>query len=192
LYWAARFGYAETVEILLRAGAEVNVKDQDGLTGLYWAARFGFPGVIETLLDARAEVDVKDKDGLTGLYWAALFGFAEIVENLLSAGAEVNIRDKEGLAALDRAQRHGYGEVVKKFSDSGAEVNTGRQDKATSQSSIDYSTEQSPRSNVAVEMIPESSGESLDFRSDIQMPYSSGFKASWNRVRLPVVLIVAV
>jgi hypothetical protein len=190
LYWAARFGRREVIEKILDAGAEVDVKDKDGLTGLYWAARQGYAEVLQKLLNAGAEVDTKDLDGLTGLYWAARHEYTEILQKLLNAGAEVDTKDLDGLTALDWAQQHGYGEVVKILSNSRAKVNMRRNDKATSPSWIDDSKEQSPKS--ATEMIPEPSGESFEFRSDIQIPYLRDFKASWNRVLFRVVLIVAV
>jgi ankyrin repeat protein len=60
IHWAAQLGQTEVVEGLLEGGAEVDVKDKDGLTGLYWAARFGHYETVEKLLRAGAEAITKD------------------------------------------------------------------------------------------------------------------------------------
>jgi ankyrin repeat protein len=37
LFWAARYGHDKVAKVLIDHGADVNVKDNDGLTALRWA-----------------------------------------------------------------------------------------------------------------------------------------------------------
>ena len=51
--------------MLLNAGADVMVQDDDGNTPLYYAANFGKGENIQTLLAAGADAKVKDHSGKT-------------------------------------------------------------------------------------------------------------------------------
>ena len=62
---AARYGTAESVKVLLDAGADVNARNEDGGSSLMLAARYGTAENVKVLLDAGADASVKDKDGKT-------------------------------------------------------------------------------------------------------------------------------
>jgi len=55
LLQAAKDGNLQAVQTLLAAGAEVNAKDNDGVTALMWAARNGYPEIVKFLLEKGAE-----------------------------------------------------------------------------------------------------------------------------------------
>eukprot|EP00731_Ephydatia_muelleri_P016141 Em0009g565a len=78
LYTAAENGHTAVVEMLLKAGADMNK------TPLYTAAENGHTAVVEMLLKARADMNK------TPLYVAAANGHTAVVEMLLMAGADVN------------------------------------------------------------------------------------------------------
>ncbi|KAK0626170.1 hypothetical protein B0T14DRAFT_423288, partial [Immersiella caudata] len=79
-----------TLQILLDAGATVDIKDDDSQTPLSWAAENGHEAVVRVLLDAGATVDIKDGYGRTPLWWAAGKGHEAVVRVLLDAGATVD------------------------------------------------------------------------------------------------------
>ena len=63
---------ATALEALLAAGANVNAKDQDGITPLMSAASSNRAGAIRALLAKGADVNATNKDGATALVEAAL------------------------------------------------------------------------------------------------------------------------
>lgn len=52
------------MEILLKAGADPNIRDLDGQTPLHWAAEEGSIDTVELLLKRGAERNFKSKKGL--------------------------------------------------------------------------------------------------------------------------------
>src|SRR5262245_53753659 len=88
--WAAvRNGDAKALQALIDQGADVNAKNEIGITALWIAAGKGKPEVVELLLGAGA--DANSRDGIwyeTPLSQAVGEGHAEIVTALLRAGAK--------------------------------------------------------------------------------------------------------
>ena len=57
-------GSAPRLEIALEQGANVEAKDEDGVTALMRVARDNFhPAVLHVLLNAGADADARDKEG---------------------------------------------------------------------------------------------------------------------------------
>lgn len=52
LQCAAYSGFLECVQILLEAGAEVNLQDDEGITALHWAASAGHLATVSLLLNS--------------------------------------------------------------------------------------------------------------------------------------------
>ena len=56
-----------SIDLLVKAGADVNAHDNNGQTALHGAALFGYDEVIKDLVAHNADVNVKDKKGMTPL-----------------------------------------------------------------------------------------------------------------------------
>ena len=78
-----------TIQMLLNAGADVMVQDDDGNTPLHYAANFDKDENIQTLLAAGADSKVKDNSGKTP------WDYAQDNETL---------KGTKGYEALSRAQ----------------------------------------------------------------------------------------
>jgi len=63
---------AETAEVLLEGGAEVNARNNEGNTPLHEAATFGFLETIKVLLEWGADVDAVNNGGYTPINFAEL------------------------------------------------------------------------------------------------------------------------
>jgi ankyrin repeat protein len=72
LHVAASSGHAETCQLLLSAGANVDAQFPLGdMSALHYAAREGQEGVVRILLDAGADVNLVPENGQTALHKAA-------------------------------------------------------------------------------------------------------------------------
>ena len=87
-------------ELILKAGANINAKDADGMTALMHAANFARDKVTKLLLKHGADVKIRDSSGKTALMYAADHQKDDVARLLLEHGADVNAKDKSGNTAL--------------------------------------------------------------------------------------------
>ena len=109
---AARDGDLAGVQAELDKGADVNKKDNDGMTPLNYAAVFGEKEIVELLLANGADVNVKDKDGVTPLFDAVATVQKEIAKLLIINGADVNVADPFSMTPLHFAAVFGQKEIT--------------------------------------------------------------------------------
>src|SRR5947209_8712558 len=105
LWAAARNGDATAVRTLLKKGADVNARNEIGITALWIAAGNGKSDVVEVLLEHGADVNARDGIWYQTPLSLALGGFGgdgspDLVKRLLRAGA----RDVDA-AAMTAAAR---------------------------------------------------------------------------------------
>ncbi|MCY4043183.1 MAG: ankyrin repeat domain-containing protein, partial [Candidatus Dadabacteria bacterium] len=97
----------EAIRELLKAGAEVNARADNGYTALMWAAVKGGKRAIRELLKAGADIEARNNEGRTVLMEAAHGGNTKAIIELLKAGADIEARDNEGKTAFDVWQWEG-------------------------------------------------------------------------------------
>src|SRR5262249_14171427 len=134
---------AGIVKMLLDAGSNVEVPNQDGPTGLMLAARAGSGGGARLFVSPGANVNAQEKwGGQAALMWAADAGSAEMTRFLIAQKADVNAkamatdwptqmtgeprnqyRPTGGLTPLLYAARSGCKDCAAALLDAGADVN---------------------------------------------------------------------
>eukprot|EP01045_Picozoa_sp_COSAG04_P017147 COSAG04_NODE_1494_length_6533_cov_5.988343_2_plen_369_part_00 len=102
---AAEAGDVELVQSLVEEGADINLSNWYGRTGLMAAAQAGEAGVTRALVEARAHVNAQNKTGWTCLMYASVNGHAELVSYLIrSAACDTHLRDSRGRTARQMAK----------------------------------------------------------------------------------------
>jgi ankyrin repeat protein len=130
---AAYAGKDAVVYVLLARGANVSIKDSDGLTALHRAAAGPFGhGSVQALLDGGADPNARSANGETPLAAALLLPLSDssteflapnyllTIKELLDHGADVNAAYGRGLTPLMRAAIGGNSQVVHLLLDRGA------------------------------------------------------------------------
>lgn len=96
LHYAVSDQNISLVKILIKYGADVDLKNYRGWTALHWAALRDNASLIKLLYEAKANVDVQDKNGYTPLHLAALHASKNAVRVLLELGANANAVNQKG------------------------------------------------------------------------------------------------
>ncbi|UCC44418.1 MAG: ankyrin repeat domain-containing protein [Candidatus Zixiibacteriota bacterium] len=118
LHWACRGVHPALIGYLLETGADVNVKDRNGIQPLHSTASRGHSEAVALLIDKGASVDARsDLDGGTPLHYAAENGHREVVKLLLSKGASITAKDMSERTALHLAAWEGQVEVLERLCD---------------------------------------------------------------------------
>jgi uncharacterized protein len=101
------------IEALLKAGADIQEADKNGVTPLHFAVRFRSPAAVETLLSHGARVNQPCKrSGSTPLHRAVTSTGApqtagkveevhQIIQTLLKFGADPSLKNKKGKRPAD-------------------------------------------------------------------------------------------
>ena len=120
LYFAARQGKHEVVELLLEASARVDPVSGHRWTPLLAAVYAGHRQVAGALLRHGADADHLDAEQLSPLFYAARAGDEELVAALLERGADATYESPFGDGALATAARLGYAGVARLLEERGA------------------------------------------------------------------------
>ncbi|KAH7207661.1 hypothetical protein BKA60DRAFT_599656 [Fusarium oxysporum] len=113
IFSACHSGSAETVNLLIRRGADLSITDSLGLTCLHLATACGFENIVRILVESKVELSPQDHTGRTPLHLASTRGHIKCYQYLLQRGADVNIRDKWGGNVVHYACIHGQAELLR-------------------------------------------------------------------------------
>jgi ankyrin repeat protein len=120
---------SKTVELLLRLGADVNLRDGRGVAPIHAAFDRQGTAVFSTMLATDADLGIPKPNGRTLLHDAAATGNESAFTYLMGQGADVNALDKDGetpltlAMGLDRTAERT--EMILLLVENGADVNLG-------------------------------------------------------------------
>ena len=119
------------MRMLLKAGADPEIRDREGRTALMHYADYGIRTGVEVLADAGAKVNERDHDGNTALILAAGWlrgdtgppdseAYLSIIKRLLKQGADLKAKNHDGETALTLAIRNDHPELASLLREQGA------------------------------------------------------------------------
>ncbi|XP_012060010.1 PREDICTED: uncharacterized protein LOC105623219 [Atta cephalotes] len=103
IHHAANGGDKVCLDILLKAGCQVDLLTRKSDTALHLAAEVGCANNLALLVKANANLQLKNHRGYTALHLAARSHSLECVEILLKGRADPNVEDNEGRTPLHLA-----------------------------------------------------------------------------------------
>ncbi|PAA73136.1 hypothetical protein BOX15_Mlig015480g1 [Macrostomum lignano] len=116
-------GKPEILRKLIKANADVDVKELNDTSPLYVAAQEGHDKIADLLIEAQAEIDFQSADGTSPLYLASQHGHHRVVRSLIEAQASVDLRRSNGASALCIAAQNGHRLVTDLLIRAQADVN---------------------------------------------------------------------
>ena len=126
---ACVFDHVNTVELLLNAGANPNVKcGINGQTGLMLVSENGYFQIAKLLLLKGADPNITDDTQQTALYCSIANGHLNITVLLLENNANPNASDHKHVTLLMLASAEGHYDIVKLLLDKGADANVSNND----------------------------------------------------------------
>lgn len=110
---AARVGDADTVELLLSAGATADLATREkSNTPLFWAAARGHAHIVKQLIEASADHSHQNLQGDTPLLWACRSGAVAVAKELLAKEPTLtNDTNALGMTCLICASAGGHAEM---------------------------------------------------------------------------------
>lgn len=130
LHLASSQGNLELVKIILDAGADINQKDNLGITALHSSIRKKHEDVYKFLRSNGAELSITSK-GLTPLMFASAVGSNDLVGILLNEGEGINTSQPDGWTSIMHAAYFGHYDTVKILVKNHADVRALTNDKKT-------------------------------------------------------------
>jgi ankyrin repeat protein len=118
LHFAVRFQHVEATEILLRAGAALEAREEQGLTALQLAVQgYSHKAMFDLLIGVGANPNTRDYEGITPLMRAAISSdHVKVVEELVRTttnGLDLQATDIFGRTALHHAVEKGQLVIAK-------------------------------------------------------------------------------
>lgn len=121
---AACMGWEQMASDLIKAGAKLDIVDENGDTALHYSAQFVQPRVMRLLLDAGANPNIQDKWKQTPLTMCASEHRRDGFYLLMEKKVDIELATPHGGTALHYAAGHGELAMLNTLLASGARVNT--------------------------------------------------------------------
>ncbi|XP_055945198.1 uncharacterized protein LOC129975930 [Argiope bruennichi] len=113
----------EMIEVLIEAGANATLGDEDGISAIGLAIKCKSLDVMETLLElSEIDINFKGDNDRTFLHDAAVSGSLQIIKSLIEKGAATDARDSTGVKPIHMAAKEGYQDIVEYFLGEGIDV----------------------------------------------------------------------
>jgi ankyrin repeat protein len=123
LHFAVQDSELGFVKFLLKAGADVNERDDHGMSSVnYLSTGDKFPEICEVLIQNGANLENKESHGYTILHDAVESGHQDMVDFLIKKGVHINTIRDDGSTPLHSAIGEGNIEIVELLLNHGAVI----------------------------------------------------------------------
>lgn len=112
LQYAVMYAQREAMEALVEAGADLNARDNTGMTALHVAAMYGRKGPLRWLIAHGADVLDEDDFGDRPSHIAAIYGQSDAIALLHESGDDLRAENENGMTPLELAIKHRRTEAV--------------------------------------------------------------------------------
>ena len=113
IHKAVQYGLTEVIEILMKAGADLTIRNKDGetplLSGLSHSYCLHETKAIAKVIHSSTVNITRNTDGQGPLHLAAGYGLAEVMDMLIKACADLTLKDKNGKIPLQLGLECPYG-----------------------------------------------------------------------------------
>lgn len=116
---AAETGQTEVVKLLIKNGADIKLKDEEGNLAIHLALKNNCP--VDMIDHFSAQINIPDSDKVAPLNYAIFFGNLDQVERLLILGADINYT-YNNCTALSIALACGHAEMAELLIESGSKL----------------------------------------------------------------------
>ncbi|XP_032131149.1 ankyrin repeat domain-containing protein 6 isoform X6 [Sapajus apella] len=113
LHLAANKGHLPVVQILLKAGCDLDVQDDGDQTALHRATVVGNTEIISALIHEGCALDRQDKAGNTALHLACQNSHSQSTRVLLLAGSRADLKNNAGDTCLHVAARYNHLSIIR-------------------------------------------------------------------------------
>jgi len=113
-------GHSDVAKILLKQGADVNFRNDEGTTPIMAASKNGHTDTVKLLCRFGADVNAKNENLDTSVMFASSNGNVDILKHLIENGANLDYKNKHGWTPLMFAAHFGHAEATKLLSQYGA------------------------------------------------------------------------
>ncbi len=110
------------IELLIKAGADLDIVDGYKETVLHVAVRQSNEALVGLLMKRGANLDIQNDKGWTALMIAVRRNNKKIFSALLEKGADIHLKDKNGWQAISWAADLGHTTLTKLLLDAGADI----------------------------------------------------------------------
>lgn len=110
---AATFGHVDTMRILIKANANLNIANNKGHTPLWFAAQHGHSDAVQLLIKSKVDCDQVSGKSSTAVYAAAKNGHVSVLKVLIKSKADLNKANKDEQTPLMIAALKGYADAIK-------------------------------------------------------------------------------
>ena len=87
--------YDQVINVIMN-GADINIKNENGITPLMYASKNGSLDIVSELVYLGADLDIRNDNGETALIIAVQNGHVKIATNLINANANIYLVDNDG------------------------------------------------------------------------------------------------